>query len=103
MEKELGLYLLSVRFGGQFISGGVHIAFVREVYIEGLQLFGKIFGRALKKGQKFEFTHQTCRLFALDDISVVRPKKFLPTAWKMRGGTMCPPPGLIVDPIPHVF
>ena len=47
--------------------------------------------KGTKKGQKFDFTHQTCRLIALDDISVVRPKNFLPTARKMRGGTMCPP------------
>ena len=42
MKKHLGLYLLSVRFGGQFISGGGHISFVREADIEVLQLFGKI-------------------------------------------------------------
>ena len=34
--------------GGQFISGGVHISFMREADIERLQLFGKNFGRALR-------------------------------------------------------
>ena len=48
MEKELGLKLLPVRFGDQFISGDIHISFVREADIERLQLFGKIFGRALR-------------------------------------------------------
>ena len=43
-----GHIVLSVRFGGQFISGGVHISFVREADIEHLQLFGKIFRRALR-------------------------------------------------------
>ena len=42
MKKDLGLYLLSVRFGGRFISGSDHISFVREADIEVLQLFGKI-------------------------------------------------------------
>ena len=93
-----------MRFGGPFISGGDLISFVREADIELLQLFGKILecSEGTNKGQKFDVTHQTCRLITLDDISVIRPKNFLPTAQNMRGGgTMCPTPVLIVDPIPH--
>ena len=59
--------------------------------------------QGLYEGQKFDVTHQACRLTALDGISVFRAKNFRPVARKMRGGTMCPPPGLIVDPIPHAL
>ena len=48
--------------------------------------------QGLYEGQKFDVTHQACRLIALDDISVIRPKNFRPVAHKMRRGTLCPPP-----------
>ena len=47
--------------------------------------------QGLYEGQKFDVTHQACRLTALDGISVFRAKNFRPVARKMRGGTMCPP------------
>ena len=48
--------------------------------------------QGLYEGQKFDVTHQACRLIALDDISVIRPKNFCPVAWKMRGGGHNVPP-----------
>ena len=45
--------------------------------------------QGLYEGQKFDVTHQACRLIALDDISVIRPKNFRPVARKMRGGAYC--------------
>ena len=47
--------------------------------------------QGLYEGQKFDVTHQACRLIALDDISVIRPKNFHPVARKMRGGHNVPP------------
>ena len=60
--------------------------------------------QGLYEGQKFDVTHQACRLIALDDISVIRPKKNHPVALKIRGEHNVPPPqGLIVDPIAHAL
>ena len=59
--------------------------------------------QGLYEGQKFDVTHQACRLIALDDIFVIRPEIFRPVAWKMREKAQCAPPGLIVDPIPHAL
>ena len=45
--------------------------------------------QGLYEGQKFDVTHQACRLIALDDISVIRPKNFRSVGPNRRSNTPC--------------
>ena len=57
------------------------------------------------------FTKIDAKINALSDVFLVTtispsefikdPKNFFPTGREMRGAQCPPPPGLIVDPIPH--
>ena len=56
MKKELVLLLLSVRFYGGFVLGGVHFPLQIEADMEVLQFLGKFFNdsQGISKGQKFD-------------------------------------------------